>query len=191
MLLPQVDVPEGTRGPWSVSRFTVNEEQSKFDRLRAVVKGHGRYVPSGTYTALMRGGYVIMSDTPDEMRDHYEPVRRAKGSVLINGLGIGMVLNAILRKPDVTDVTVIEKSADVIALVGPHYANDPRVTIVEADALEYQPPKGERYAVVWHDIWDAICADNLDDMKRLHRKYGRRADWQGSWARAQCERQAA
>lgn len=185
-LIEKVSVPEGRSGAWSVERFTVNPDQSRFDAIRALTRGSRRYVRPGTYTRLMRGAQVVMSDTPDEMSDHIEPVRRATGSVLINGLGLGMVLNAVL-KASITDVTVVEKSEDVIRLVAQHYTTDPRVTIVCADALEFQPPKGKRYDVVWHDIWDNICSDNLDEMITLHRKYGRRAAWQGSWCRAECE----
>ena len=65
---------------------------------------------------------------------------------------------------------------------------DCKLNIICADALEWKPPKGTRYNAVWHDIWDNICGDNLDDMKKLHRKYGRRTNWQGSWCRDQCER---
>jgi spermidine synthase len=128
-----------------------------------------------------------MSDTPAEMRDHYAPARMARGSCLLNGLGIGMVLKAVLKKPEVTDVTVVELSREVLDMVSPHYG-DQRVTFVCADAMTYSPPRGKRYQMVWHDIWDYICADNLPEMRRLHRKYGRRADWQGSWCRYECER---
>jgi hypothetical protein len=95
-----------------------------------------------------------------------------------------MVLSVILDQ--VTHVTVIEKSPDVIKLVGPSFA-DPRVTIIEADAYTYQPPKGIRYNAVWHDIWDNICGDNTEGMGKLHRKYGRRTDWQDSWCKAECQ----
>lgn len=104
------------------------------------------------------------------------------GEALINGLGIGMVLKNVLLKDEVEEVTVVERSADVIALVAPHY-RDPRVTVVHADAMEYAPPKGKRFDAVWHDIWTFVCADNLPQMHRLHRRYGRRAAWQGSWSR--------
>ena len=57
----------------------------------------------------------------------------------------------------------------------------------QADALEYKPPRGEQYDVVWHDIWPNICTDNLPEMHKLHRKYGRRCNWQGSWCRAEHE----
>lgn len=185
-LIEKSTLPEGTRGDWAIKRFTVSEETAKFERMRAVFKG-GRGVPAGTYTSLTRRGAVIMSDTPDEMRDHWEPVHRASGHVLINGLGLGMVLAAVLKKPEVTGVTVVEISADVVALVGPHF-QDPRVEIVTADAFDYMPPVGARYGAVWHDIWDHITADNLPEMTRLRRKYGRRAFWQGCWAEDLCRR---
>ena len=128
-----------------------------------------------------------MSDTPDEKRGHYRFVWSAKGHVLINGLGLGMVLGAVLQNPAVTKATVVEISPDVIALVAPSY-RDPRVSIVCGDALTIEIEKGAKFGAVWHDIWDNICADNLEAMKTLHRRYGRRAEWQGSWARHLCER---
>ena len=73
-----------------------------------------------------------------------------------------------------------------IKLIAPHY-NDPRLEIIHADAFEWKPPKGVRYNCVWHDIWDYICTDNLPEMHKLHRKYGRRCDYQESWCRSVCE----
>lgn len=177
----KVNVPEGSAGSWRIECFTVSPTAAQFSALRE----GSRAVSPGTYTALKRDGYVIMSDTPAEIGDHLEAIRKAHGHCLVNGLGLGMVLQAIARKPEVTKVTVIEKSADVIALVAPHYAAmfGDKVEIVNADAYEYQPPKGVRYGAVWHDIWDDLCTDNLPEMERLHRKYGRRCDWQGSWGK--------
>ena len=96
-----------------------------------------------------------------------------------------MVLQACLDKPEVTKAIVVEKSEDVIAMVAPFYREKygDRVEIVHACALEYRPTKGSRFGMVWHDIWNYICGDNLEDMKKLHRRYGRLTDWQGSWAR--------
>ena len=186
-LIPNVSVPEGTSGAWRVEQFTVTQQEAKFGALRAAVAGTGRYVPAGTYTRLIRGSTCVMSDTPDEKRDHYRFVWSAKGHVLINGLGLGMVLGAVLQNPAVTKATVVEISPDVIALVAPSY-RDPRVSIVCGDALTIEIEKGAKFGAVWHDIWDNICADNLEAMKTLHRRYGRRAEWQGSWARHLCER---
>jgi hypothetical protein len=182
-----VCLPEASKGKWTISKFEIGENYPGkiHDELR------GMKIAPGSYTRLLhedRG--VIMSDTPFERRGHLDFVYHARGQVLINGLGIGMALSAILKKTDanrVDKVTVVEIDEDVIDLVGPHYKKDPRVEIVHASAFDYTPPKGIRYDAVWHDIWDNICSDNLPDMKRLHRKYGRRCKWQGSWEREQCE----
>lgn len=186
MLIENVKIPEGASGPWAVQRFIVSKQEAEMERLRSIFSG-GRGVPEGEYTRLVRGGTVVMSDTPDEKRDHYEAVRRATGNVLINGLGLGMVLRAALNKPGVNRITVVELDKNVISLVAPHYA-DARVEIVNANAFDYQPPKGVRYDAVWHDIWDHITADNLPEMTRLKRKYSRRSDWQGCWCEYQCRR---
>lgn len=177
-----VSVPDGSMGRWKVETFTVTKEDERFSRIRAMHDPLG-VVRAGTYKRLMRGETVVMSNTQMEVRTHSYFIHRARGAVLINGLGLGMALGAILRKPDVLSVTVVEKDADVIALVGQTFSDDARVTIVHADALTWRPPKGARYDAVWHDIWDDICADNLPMMKSLCRRYGRRAEWQGCWAR--------
>ena len=178
--MEKVSIPEMKNGAWSIEHFVVDAPD-----IHSMLRGRG--VPPGKYTRAMRNGTLVMSDTPAEQRDHYEAVRRATGSCLLNGLGIGMVLKNILLKDDVTDVTVVEISQDLIDMVSPHY-NDQRVTFICSDAFDYKPPKGKRYHMVWHDIWDYICADNLSEMTKLHRKYGSRADWQGSWCKAECQR---
>jgi CRP/FNR family transcriptional regulator, cyclic AMP receptor protein len=57
---------------------------------------------------------------------------------------------------------VIEISEEVIALVAP-YITDHRLRVVHGDALKWMAPRGLRWNVVWHDIWDDICADNLNE----------------------------
>lgn len=181
----KVGVPEGTAGDWKVERFTVHKADADFGRLRMVVTGVNRYVPEGSYTCLRYNGSLVMSDTPDEISDHLDPIRKATGRCLVNGLGLGVVVQAMLNKDEVEHVTVIEAAPEVIKLVGPHYQErfGDRLTIVQADAYEWSPPKGVRYACVWHDIWNDLCTDNLPFMHKLHRKYGRRTAWQSSWGR--------
>lgn len=188
-----VDIPDGVSGDWEIKTFTVSKEQEDFGKLRAAISfsSRGRYVPAGTYKGLYRHGSfgttVVMSNTPNEISDHAVFIYRACGSVLINGLGLGVSLRAILDKPEevglVDHVTVVEISQDVIDLVYPYFKDRyaGRVEVVRADALQYVA-KGS-YDCVWHDIWDHISHDNLPSMKRLHRKYGRKCDWQGSWGR--------
>lgn len=177
--LGTVEIPDGVSGDWRVETFEISDGEARFSWLRGGLNG----VEAGKYKRLMRGRTVIMSNTRMERITNREFVYEARGRVLINGLGLGMVLRAILQKPEVAYVRVIEKSVDVIALVGPYFSFDPRVEIIHADAMEYKPAKGERFDVVWHDIWENICSDNNEQMKVLHRRYGRICDWQGSWSR--------
>lgn len=184
----RVAVPEGTVGEWAVSRFTIAKETP--GTLYYAL--HGRPIPPGTYTRLTRGGTgignVVMSDTPAEVHDHWDilyQLRRAAPDthVLIHGLGLGMVLGVALRNPSMAHVDVVEIMPEVIALVGPTYTADPRLTIHEGDAFTYQWPKGQRWNIVWHDIWNALCTDNLEEIAKLHRRFGRRCAWQGSWGK--------
>jgi len=179
--MEKVTLPEMQKGSCKIEKFTTDRVD-----FHSLVRGRG--VPVGeTYTKLTRDGALVMTDTPAEMRDHDSAVWHANGSCLLNGLGIGMVLKNILLKPTVTDVTIVEISQDLIDLVSPYYT-DARISYLCYDALIYQPPKGKRYQMVWHDIWDTICADNLPEMAKLHRKYSRRTDWQGSWCKYECQR---
>ena len=196
--LRKVDVPEGRSGLWEVKRFTVSKDEAKRDafysRLAAIQGRSYRPVPAGSYTRLARRGCIVMTDTPSELRDLREPARRAVGGrVLVNGLGLGIVLQAVLEEPAVEHLTVVEASDDVITLVAPHWVEryGGRLTVVHADAFKWRPPRGARYDVVWHDIWDNVTTDNLAGMRRLHAKYRRRCGgavgrWQGSWCRREC-----
>lgn len=188
--IPNVDVPDGVSGNWRVETFTVSEKDVQLHNMCCAFKpGMGRRtIRAGTYKRLMRGGEVIMSDTDAEKWDHFSAVQNAKGIILLNGLGLGMVLNACLLKPEVERAFVVENSGNVIQLCRDHYQTKfgSRLVIVQADAMDYPPPKGVRFGMVWHDIWDNICEDNLPQMSTLHRRYGRRADWQGSWAKELC-----
>lgn len=185
-----VAVPDGICGKWRVESFTVSPEDAEWTKLRAALNGRDEYVPPGTYKRLVADGVVVMSNTPMEVRTNDAFIRQAKGRVLINGLGLGMVLTAILRKPDIESVTVIEASAEVIALVAPSFQTDRRVRITHGCAFDYKPAKEDRFDAVWHDIWSYIEADNIPEMDALEQKYAQHTDWQASWCRWQCKRLA-
>jgi hypothetical protein len=185
----ELTIPDGKQGDWTISTVNVPPPHP-LTVARAMLRGGGRIVPQGVYKILKRNETIVMSNTPDELRDFRYFLSKASGSILINGLGLGVLVQGLLNKPEVTEITVIEKSIDVIKLVGPHYLKDSRVTIINECCFDYSPPKGKRYNFIWHDIWDYITSDNLPEMKKLHRKYGRKTDHQFSWCREICERNA-
>lgn len=97
--MEKVTLPDMTNGEWRVEKFTV-------DRVDWHSELRGRSIPQGqSYTRLMRGRDLVMSDTPAEIRDHSYAVASAKDSCLLNGLGIGLVLKNknILFKDTVTE----------------------------------------------------------------------------------------
>jgi hypothetical protein len=190
----RVSLPTGKSGNFRIETFTVSQEDSDRTRLRAMM-GRGEMVPAGTYTGLWEGSQIWMSDTPMEIRSNYRAVskmREAK-TVLISGLGLGMIVSAALRLGHTIEkMVVLELNPDVVELVGkPLMARHPELLVVQADALTYKPGKGEAYDVVYHDIWPDICSDNLKTMTQLTRKWCRRAGWQDCWMKLECQRARA
>lgn len=189
----KVDVPEGSLDNVVVERFSLDEEASAWTRIGS--DGH-RSIPAGTYTRLVVDKHTWMSDTPAEIRDHLEVIFKLQelstDRVLINGLGLGVVLKAALACNHIAHIDVVERDKRVIELVGPTYTVDRRVTIHQADAIDKTAdwPSNTRWDVVWHDIWLEISEDNKPDMSTLHRSYGPRTTWQGSWSKEDLKRQA-
>jgi hypothetical protein len=60
-----------------------------------------------------------MSMTPSEMLTQFPGVRLAHGSCLVGGLGLGWFLKEIANKPEVTEITVVEKSAELLNWLKP------------------------------------------------------------------------
>ena len=180
----KVDVPEGKSGEWEIKRFSVNNKEDRISQLSSLFNS-GRYTPPGKYTGLYRNKHIIMSDTPDEIRDHSYPLYHASGSVLIVGLGIGMVLNGILQRDEVKQVVVIEKSKDVLNLVMDHYNKKypNKIIFIHADIFDWIPPKNLYWDYIWFDIWDDLCTDNLEEMTKLARRFGRKAKEKGYWGK--------
>lgn len=181
----QVTVPSGELDGMVVERFTVSDFQSAVSFIRE----GGRGVRAGEYTRLREGMCTWMSDTTAEWLDHWPATSRFSDPsvkrVLINGLGLGMVVQAALRYDHVEHVDVVEFDKRVIELVGPHYGADPRVTIINADAFRQTAywSRNTHWNIAWHDIWPDLSVDNLPEMAKLHRSYGQRVDWQGSWGK--------
>lgn len=183
----RVDIPPAAVGDLQIERFTVDSRS--LTNFRYAMDGRG--CRDGTYTRLIHNGTLWMSDTDAEVRDHFEPYRRAKlldgrGRVLINGLGLGVLLHAILPLGSVREIDVVELNPDIVTLVGPWYIAraaehgvDLRIHLDDAFTIKW--PRHTRWDVVWHDIWPTICEDDLDEHSRLQRRYGSRADWQGCW----------
>lgn len=190
-----VRVKPGETEHFRIDEFTVSAEHARSFNLREMWNRSRRFIKPGTYTKLSGiGRGVIMSNTPAEIDDHREAVDLAHGDVFIAGLGIGMVLEAILAKgDDIHSITVLEKEPEIIGLVSPFYADEQKVSILCGDAFDPAAlPNGKRFDFLYFDIWDSICGDNYEEMKTLNRQY-RKHKAQGAkavfWCRDLCKRE--
>lgn len=166
-------VPPGKIGKAEVLHDTPDE----FARLRAAMEGLP--LENRTYVRLVVDRTLFMTDAYFERRTNRAVMERARGDVLVAGLGIGLILDPILKKAK--SVTVVEKNADVIALVGRHF---PTVNHVHADIFDWNPPKGARWDVIYFDIWPDICEDDLEEAERLEEKFRKhlhKGGWMRSW----------
>lgn len=187
-----VTTPDGRCGPWSIETLEVDSLTAHCFNLRVQSRGAKDHhlVTPGIYKLLRhKSRGVVMSNTPMEVLTNLAFINSAKGNVLINGLGLGMLLTALMGKPSISKITVVEIDKDVIALTAPHFREhigSGRLTIVHSDCFNYRPPKGEKYDVIWHDIWDDITDENLFEMRTLRKLYRKVAKRQLFWAEADC-----
>lgn len=163
-------------------QIDTTEPMNKHTVALLAMQREGRMAPGESYTRLLVNGRLWMSDTPDEYRDHVGFIVAAKGRVLIHGLGLGCALKAILHRPEVEHVDVVEISEDVLSVIGPYFAQDSRVNLIHDDALTRKWPTGSYWDAVWHDIWIDKDTNNRHTMGRLNRSFARRAGWQGAWS---------
>lgn len=170
-----------TSGLVTVDHYEVSELESRMSAFR-----RGQYCEPGKYARLIVGRTLMMSDTRLERRSNAEFARRAHGKVLVAGLGLGMILHPVLAKPEVEQVTVIEKYQDVSDLIAPTLPAS-KLEIIHADIFQWKPAKGQRWNVIYFDIWPNICTDNLKDIAKLHQAFKGKLDrtdaqcWMSSW----------
>lgn len=109
-------------------------------------------------------GELVMEDSDRELGRHMPLWLAARGRILVTGLGLGCVVRGLLLNPEVEHVDVVEIDPGIIRVIGAEFAGCPRVTIHEADALQWPIPAAARWDYAWHDLW---CPDN-DGLQRLH-----------------------
>lgn len=160
----ELNFPELQSADWKIETF--HQNGFKYQRL------------------IDKKGIIKMLNTPDIVKDFETFLNIAEGSILINGLGMGMCNVHLLKKESVRDLTVIEFDKSLVDFISPFFADEPRCTIIHGDALSWEPPKGKRYDYVWHDIWTNPSARNVAQIDFLKEKYTNIAGWQGAWREA-------
>jgi len=121
-------------------------------------------------TFLWQGKEVWMLDAPSEANTMDPYAKKAKGNVLTFGLGIGYFIYMASLNPEVTSITVIEKSRAVIDLFEkvllPQFPQAIPITIIEGDAFNFfDEVFMSDYDYTFVDIWQS----NEDGFKLIQR----------------------
>lgn len=176
------------RGWWTIER-----KRADSLRLTECPADEGTaFVGFDDYTLLRRiswntlhlegAGEIVMEDSARELRKHLPIWMGSYGRVLKTGLGLGCVVRGLLANPLVEHVTCIEIDPDVIEMIGPEFSTNPRVEIICADALIWEPRSGDKWDFAWHDIW----TDGEESLQLLHMRlamrFHRLVGAQGAWA---------
>ncbi len=181
-------IPEDSSGLWTVKKRAITAEMA----YKTAIK-HGRACHPGSYTFLYRltndtlmnafPGDVVMNDMPCELKTHLDFCIKAKGKILVGGLGLGCVVRGLLVNDNVTSIDVIERDRNVIKLCG-NSISHPKVTIHWGDAWEDQIDGGP-WDRIWWDLWSDKDRDepalSLIHMRLIHR-FRKRCTKQGAWA---------
>jgi hypothetical protein len=186
-------IPEGKKGQFEIKHFELSEDFVRKEKLRAIFNGtYGEVfqLAPGKYVKLVGRGSLWMSDTDMEKRTNEGFVINAKGDVLIAGLGIGLIIAAVIDNPEVKSITVIERYQEVIDLVLPYLPGNSKLKVIAADINTWAPEPSQKFDTIYFDIWATISAGNYSEMKLLSRKFRKylsKGGWLNSWRLHDCQ----
>lgn len=151
VLIPEI--PLGKFGDWEIIEDTPPVARGYFRGLQKVKRN----------LILKREDEIWMSLTPMELESMLPYIHGASGRVAVVGGGLGVYLFNVLRKPEVTSVTLIEKDPDIVRLlvhmgVFTWDGGKDKLSVILADALEIDPidpryRKAVRPDFMFVDIW--------------------------------------
>lgn len=121
-----------------------------------------------TFTVLREGDKeandtesVWMSDTPMEYYKAWELVARTIGpDVLVGGLGLGLLAHLLALRSDIQNITIIEKSPEIIKMVSPFLPA--KCTVIQDDFSHqiYKMSAAEKhFDTIIVDLWKTGCND--------------------------------
>tara|TARA_R100000988_G_scaffold88691_1_gene51751 strand:+ start:252 stop:800 length:549 start_codon:yes stop_codon:yes gene_type:complete len=178
----EVSIPEGSTGAYQVAHYN-RQTQYKMWQTYLNMKAE----PYDNHTVLIKNTcpMPIMQNSQAEYNEHQWLWDNATGDVLIGGLGLGMIHQALIDNPNVTSVTIIELEQDVADLVWEHCAKDDTFNLVIADFETWTPPAGSSFDTVWGDTWLWDNSLTYQEYKALiTNRYSQYTDNIGFWETA-------
>ena len=143
---------------------------------------YSEFTPTGffkekySYLALLQNNKIWMSLNPNEINTMEPHIAKAKGNILVLGLGLGYFPFMCSLKDEVKHITIIEKDKEIIHLFNEYLLNrfpyKDKITIIESDAVNYIK-SNHNYDYIFADLWhDPIDGMNiwysLKQIEKLH-----------------------
>jgi len=120
----------------------------------------GYFDSSFSYPAVIEKDTIWMSIIPHEIETMREPISKAKGHVLVLGLGLGYYIFNILSKKEVISVDVVELDKRIISLFNKYLINKfphiEKLNIIHMDGIKYLKDSKKHYDYVFSDIWHNV-----------------------------------
>lgn len=160
------------RGAWSL----------RVIRMAAARGYWGETYPIGGTVLLAgpseAGTQSWMSLLPSEVESQVIGLQAARGYTVVMGLGMGWLAANVALRPEVSRLTVVERDADVIALIDatellqhlPAEARE-KIEIVQADARDWRPD--QPVDTLQADIWRKFIEDGkLSEVRHIQDNVG-------------------
>ncbi len=106
--------------------------------------GHARIVIEGV---------TQIEDTQFEKETRKFAIDACEGSVLIAGLGLGLIIEELATKPEVTKITVVEKAEVCKKLVWKHLNKRSKCRIVIKDVKDYLKTTTTKFDYIYLDCF--------------------------------------
>ena len=164
-----IKIPNKEIGKWNLG-YQKYKPYEAFIRDDIIIEGSkeipsiGYFDKEFSFPTVFEGNVEWMAIKPNEIETMRASIEKAKGSVLVYGLGLGYYPYMISLKNEVTDITIIEREDDVISLFNeyilPQFENKHKIKIVKSDAFEYAKNEMSKksfsfvFVDLWHDVSD-------------------------------------
>ena len=112
-----------------------------------------------SFPGIYEGDIPWMSVCPSEIASMAAPIERARGRMLVLGLGLGYYPFMISLKNEVSSITIVERQKEIIDLFTRHllpfFPEKRKIRIVQADAFSYlETVQNGQYDGCFADIWE-------------------------------------
>lgn len=106
------------------------------------------------YDVIKMNGMYWGSDSPEEREVRKKAAEKAFGNVLIVGLGLGVINEYLKINPNITSITTIEFSQDVIDIVKENFPDRlVDIRLITGEYFEYAKKTKEKFDYIYGDIF--------------------------------------